>query len=106
MLSIDSNFNLSYVRGDTDSITVTCADDPFSAGDAVRMSISQSTTSPRLLFYEVTSFTDGAAVINLGAETGELSFGTYYYDIEITRANGNVQTPVRAKLNVLWEVTY
>lgn len=106
MLSIDSNFNLSYVRGDTDSITVTCADDPFSAGDAVRMSISQSTTSPRLLFYEVTSFTDGAAVINLGAETGELAFGTYYYDIEITRANGNVQTPVRAKFDVLWEVTY
>jgi hypothetical protein len=70
------------------------------------MSISKSTTSPRLLFYEVTSFDDGAAVIHLGAETGVLSFGQYYYDIEITRANGNVQTPVRAKFDVLWEVTY
>jgi hypothetical protein len=106
MLKIDNNFDLHYVRGDTDSITITCADDPFSAGDAVRMSISKSITSPRLLFYEVTEFTNGAAVINIGAETGVLSFGTYYYDIEITRANGNVQTPVRAKFNVLWEVTY
>ena len=61
-----------------------------------------------MLYKKVTEFVDGKALITIHPEdTAELKFKTYVYDIQLTRANGQVQTIVKPSQFVVGsEVTY
>lgn len=99
--------NIAMTRGDSESITVRCSQ-PFAPGDTVYFTVREDAESEILLQKAVTEFPDGEAVILiLPGDTEPLDFGTYLYDIQVTRAGGVVTTlviPSRFKLNE--EVTY
>jgi hypothetical protein len=106
--------NISMIRGDSECIKVSCrnesgVDIPLVEGDIVYFTVKRSTyTEEKILQKIVTEFTDGVALITIFPEdTRELKPGAYYYDIQLTRANGQVKTiipPSRFTINA--EVTY
>lgn len=99
--------NIAMTRGDSESITVTCSV-PFTSGDTVYFTVREDAESGIVLQKVITEFADGRAIIPiLPEDTEPLDFGTYLYDIQVTRAGGVVTTliiPSRFKLNE--EVTY
>ena len=101
--------NISMVRGDSESITVRCEQQPFTEGDTVTMTVRESTDSGVALRKDVTEFTDtGEAVIALFPEdTSVMEFGDYVYDIQLTRGDGTVTTLVTvSRFTLEEEVTY
>lgn len=105
---IDREKNITMTRGDSESITVSCEQQPFVEGDKVTMTVRVSKDdTTKLMQKDVTSFHDGKALICIDPEdTSSLEFGTYIYDIQLTRSNGVVKTPVKGKFTVDLEVTY
>ena len=100
--------NITMTRGDTETLTVRCSE-PFCEGDEVTMPVREDADSPVELQKTVTEFgADGEAVIVLDHEdTAALPFGTYRYDIQVTRATGAVRTLVKpAKFTLTEEITY
>lgn len=91
--------SISMIRGDTETINVSCKDTsgasvPFESGDTIYLTIK---TNPReiekILQKVATEFTDGAAIITFDHDdTKQLKIGTYYYDVQLNRANGTVKT--------------
>ena len=98
---------LSMVRGDSESITVTCSD-PFVTGDAVTFTVRESPEDPIVLQKVVTDFPNGEAIIGIDpADTAGLDFGDYVYDIQLTRTGGVVTTLIEPdKFKIREEVTY
>ena len=106
--------NISMIRGDSETIKVSCKDAqgvdvPLEDGDTLYFTVKKSTnTEEKILQKIVTEFTDGVALITIfPKDTRELKIGSYYYDIQLNRANGQVKTiipPSRFIINA--EVTY
>lgn len=107
-MNIDMHKNITMTRGDSESITVSCEQEPFAEGDKVTLTVRVSRDDTRKLMQkDVTTFPDGKALICIDPEdTSSLEFGTYIYDIQLTRSNGVVKTPVKGKFTVDLEVTY
>lgn len=99
--------NISMVRGDSESLTVTCST-PFSAGDTVYLTVREDAESDIAMQKIVTEFPDGTAVFIIEPDDTEgLDFGNYVYDIQVTWAGGVVKTLVGpARFRLTEEVTY
>ena len=100
--------NITMTRGDTETLTLRCSE-PFTEGDEVTMTVREDADSPVELQKTVTEFgADGEAVIVLDHEdTAGMDFGTYRYDIQVTRATGAGRTLVKpAKFTLTEEITY
>ena len=105
--------DISMIRGDTESLTVSITEDgeakDFVDGDTVYFTVkANKETTTKTLQKTVTSFTDGAAVIEIAhADTSSLTVGIYDYDIQATFADGTVKTVIGpAYFELLPEVTY
>ena len=105
--------NISMIRGDSEAIKVSCRDKNgavlLAEGDIVYFTVKTNTyTEEKTLQKIVTEFTDGVALINIfPQDTRELKTGTYYYDIQLNRANGQVKTIIPpSKFTINAEVTY
>lgn len=105
--------NLSMTRGDSESITVKCfqggAAVPFENGDTVTFTVREDVESPILLQKTVTTFDgNGWAVIPIASgDTEGMDFGSYVYDIQLTRADGTVTTLITiSNFELTEEVTY
>ncbi len=106
--------NISMIRGDSEAIKVSCRDEsgadiPLVEGDIVYFTVKRSTnTEEKILQKIVTEFTEGVALITIfPKDTRELKTGMYYYDIQLTRADGTVKTIIPpSKFTVEGEVTY
>ena len=111
---IVSGTNLKITRGDTGSIRVAVSDAagetiPLEDGDMIELTVRLYLGAPKKTLYKkVTEFVNGEALITIHPEdTSNLKFKTYVYDIQLTRANGQVQTIVKPSLfEVGSEVTY
>ena len=103
-----SGKNLSMTRGDTESLTVSVKDTPFQAGDTVFFTVRPKVCAPIALQKIATTFTDGKAVFSIApSDTEGLPFGSYVYDIQWTKANGDVVTIVKPSIfTIAEEVTY
>ncbi len=102
-----SGTNISMTRGDTETLTVRCSV-PFAEGDAVYMTARESADAPVEFQKVVTEFgAQGEAVIVIDHEdTGGMAFGSYVYDVQITRSNGTVTTLIKpSKLTLTEEIT-
>ena len=107
--------NISMIRGDSETILVSCSDvnnNPiaFVTGDTIYLTIKERSASATILLQKkVTSFeADGKAIIAiLPIDTKNLNFKKYVYDIQLTRADQSVTTliPV-SEFEILEEVTY
>lgn len=107
--------NISMVRGDTEALTVRLIDEDgvtqvdFEFGDTVYFTVRDALGDTATTIQKViTGFVDGEAIIEiLPADTSSLFFKTYVYDIQWTRADGQVKTIVPASdFEILAEVTY
>ena len=106
--------NISMIRGDSEAIKVSCRDEsgadvPLVEGDIIYFTVKISTnTEEKALQKIVTEFTEGAALITiLPKDTRELIPSSYYYDIQLTRANGQVKTIIPpSQFTINAEVTY
>lgn len=89
----DKTYAIAMTRGDSESISVQCTSDPFSAGDVVTLTVRDDAEGEVLLQKAVDVFDDGVAVIGIApADTAGIEFGSYVYDIQSMRADGTVLT--------------
>ena len=106
--------NLSFTRGDTESITITIKDIdevqiPLVNGDTVYFTVKTNTDTTDIILQKViTSFTGGSAIIELThADTKDLTVDSYVYDVQVTYADGTVTTIIKpSSLKIRSEVTY
>ena len=107
-------YNISMIRGDTETIKVSCKDTngvdvSFEYGDTLYFTVKQSTTMDKKEIQKViTEFQDGIAYINISHDdTKFMSVRSYYYDIQLTSADGTVKTIIPpSTFTVKGEVTY
>lgn len=108
-MRIDNNNNITMTRGDTESITVSCEQQKFEVGDMVTFTVRlQKKVATKVIQKDVVEFVDGKAIIEIDpVDTTPLAFGTYIYDIQLTRADGTVKTIIKpAKFTIDTEVSY
>ena len=105
MLKIVNN-KIYLVRGDSGAITVTVLNADGSVrsiqdDDEILLTV-RSTPTSEVLFQKT-----GPEIIITPEDTAELAFGTYCYDVQITLADGTVDTIIpKNDFIVLEEVTY
>lgn len=107
--------NLEIFRGDTKSYNLTFVDDDGAAIDLTNATIYFTVkTSPTVVDASasiqkiVTSHTDavnGLSQVSLTATDTNLTIGTYYYDIQLSLAAGDVITVVSGLFIVKQDVT-
>ena len=101
-------------RGDTENITVALYDTsnvlvPLVVGDTVYLTVKESSKTEDIVLQKiVTTFIDGKAIIQIShLDTSDKNYGTYLYDVQLTRASGTVTTLVRpSEFKIEGEVTY
>ena len=100
--------NFKMTRGDSESLTVTCEELPFTEGDRITFTMRKYQTDPEKVMEKIiTEFDEGKAIIEFKPEdTKELRFRRFAYDIEMRRADGMVKTILKGELELDWEVTY
>lgn len=106
--------NISMIRGDTESITVSINDTegnkiPLVDGDTIYLTVKQSiTTEEKVLQKVIQEFEDGEAIIEITPDnTKTLQFKNYIYDIQLSRADGTVSTIIPpSSFTIRGEVTY
>ena len=107
-------YNISMIRGDTETIKVSCKDAqgvdvPLEDGDTLYFTVKYSVdTEEKKLQKVITEFPDGIAYINISPDdTKSMNFRNYYYDIQLTRVDGTVKTIIPPSIfTVKGEVTY
>lgn len=103
------NNNISITRGDSAifALAVKKADgEPYeiSEGDTVIFTVKKSTYDKEIITQK--TVVNGVITINPD-DTKNLEYGTYYYDVELTQADGFVSTVISPhKFIVEQEVTY
>lgn len=106
--------NLTMIRGDTEAIKLTVKNNlgeviPLDLGDTVYFTVKTSPNlKTKIMQKVITEFNEGLAVIPINPiDTKDLMVGTYTYDIQLNRANGDVKTIIPPSLlTIASEVTY
>ena len=105
--------NISMIRGDTENIEIsmTLNDEvvAFVTGDTVYFTVKTSPDTIVKTFQKtVTSFVGGKAQITISnADTKDLAYGNYYYDVQVTQVGGIVTTIIQPSIfTIASEVTY
>lgn len=94
------NNTIFLTRGDTfkAKITITYPNGKVYTpieGDSVRFALKESVEDEECLIYREVPIDTMLLVIN-PEDTKELEFGSYVYDIQLTKANGDVDTFITA----------
>jgi predicted nucleic acid-binding protein len=96
---------IEVTKGDTKSITVILKSSgvkvPFEVGDiitfTVKKRIGQLTNDIQKI---VSTFTNGEAIINLTTTDTNIAIGTYQYDIQYDKENGERYTIIKGRFVV------
>lgn len=80
-------------------------DEPYTPvnGDKVRFALKQSYSSSKVLIHKNIPI-DTLVLHLVPSDTKKMAFGNYVYDIEITFANGDVDTFIRGEFKLEEEV--
>lgn len=109
MLKIDGD-NITLTRGDSLPLTLTLTrgEEPYTpaAGDVIRFAISKGYKGQAnyTLMYEANIDTATLAFVVPAEATAKLDYLTYKYDVELTDANGLVDTFISGELEITGEV--
>lgn len=103
----DKTKQITLIRGDTLKMQVNIFIDkqPYTpvTGDVVRFAMKQSMSSSKVLIHKEIPI--DTLILHLQpSDTKRLAFGDYVYDIEITFANGDVDTFITGKMTLKPEV--
>lgn len=108
MFNID-NCNVKITRGDTGVIAISLQNKDGSEyeiqpNDVLVMTVKLNTLTKDVLVQK--QFADGQVKIE-PVDTDNLSYGTYYYDVQLTTAAGDVFTVIPPhKFEIMPEVTW
>ena len=103
------NTNIYLTRGDTfkAKITITNPDGTIytpQEGDQIRFAMKEDVNDEECLIWRNIPI-DTMILELVPGDTKELDYGTYVYDIKLTKANGDVDTFITAsKLKLTYEV--
>lgn len=105
---------MSMTRGDSESFTVSYTDVsniniPLVTGDIIYFTVKRSVDAITIILQKViTVFDNGTAVVKIDhMDTQEVSYGNYFYDIQLTKADGKVTTIIPpSKFAITGEITY
>lgn len=110
MLNIDENNNVTLTRGDNASIAVALknpdgSDYTLQSGDVLLFTVKYNCITEDIIIQKDIS-SDG--IINLiPSDTNDLLYDVYFYDVQLTRANGDVNTVIPPRdFIVAKEVTF
>ena len=111
MLRIDSRTNkISLTRGDTAYLEINIIDDIAGAeytmaeGDEIALTVKKTVEDAEALIQKVSKGTNTFHL--LPEDTKSLAFGTYKYDIQLTKENGDVFTVIApSAFEIMPEVT-
>lgn len=110
MLNIDENNNIALTRGDSASIAVSLKNPDgteyvLQSGDVLLFTVKHNCITEDIIIQKDIS-TD--AIININpADTAALLYGEYFYDVQLTKANGDVNTVIPPRdFIVAKEVTF
>lgn len=97
MLNIDENNNITLTRGDSASIAVALknpdgSDYTLQSGDVLLFTVKYNCITEDIIIQKDIS-SDG--IININPEdTAALLYDVYFYDVQLTKANGAVNTVI------------
>lgn len=109
MFAIDSNTDIQITRGDTAVIAINLeledgTEYVLAAGDTLLFTVKTNVRTKDILIQK--AFTDRQIKIN-PADTDNLPYGTYYYDVQLSTVGGDVFTVITPhKFKVSAEVTW
>lgn len=97
MLDIDSNNNIKLTRGDSASIGVDLTNPDGSAyelqsGDILMFTVKYNCITEDIIIQK--DISSNATINILPSDTNGLLYGNYYYDVQLTKANGDVNTVI------------
>lgn len=109
MISVDANYNITMTRGDTFARTLTLTKNGQTytpqSGDIIRFAMAKaykSNAGYKLLLNKV--IPNDTLLWTIDAEdTADLGYGLYVYDLQITYADGTVETFANKKTITLTE---
>lgn len=110
MLAIDENNNITLTRGDSASISVSLknpdgTDYNLQSGDMLMFTVKHNCITEDIIIQKDIS---SDCIINLiPTDTNTLLYGVYFYDVQLTKANGAVNTVIPPRDFILdKEVTF
>lgn len=105
-MQIDRCGNWMHVRGDSEDLTVNLTVNGVAhvmgAGDSAMWSVKVNATDTE---YVIQKALEGGRLILSAAESASLPAGSYWYDIQLTLATGEVKTYGPKRLTVVQDVT-
>ena len=111
MLKILEDNTIQLTRGDTAAITVDIIDEVSStqyqmaSDDTLTLSVKRSVDDPKYYFQKIVTGTNRITIEP--ADTRNLGYGTYVYDVQLGRVTGGVSTVIEpATFELLTEVTW
>jgi hemolysin activation/secretion protein len=111
MLKIDNNNKITLTRGDTLTLKLTLSNADGTeyvpeSGDSLRFAISEGYENGDYyaLKYEQSISVDTLSFTMLASETKKLEYKVYNYDIELTHADGTVDTVISSQIKIIGEV--
>lgn len=110
LFNIGGDANIKITRGDTGVIAINLKNKDgteyvMQTGDVLVITVKRSTYVSDVLFQKAFGSSMQAKIEP--ADTANLSYGTYWYDVQLTTAGGDVFTVVVPhKLEVMPEVTW
>lgn len=108
MFKVENN-NISMIRGDSGVFAITITDTngtpvELTDSDVLTFTLRRTVRDPTIVLQK--TITDGTLTIN-PADTQDMPFGAYVYDVELKRTNGYVDTVIPPhKFLLMEEVTY
>lgn len=113
MISVDSNYNITIIRGDSGYVTVPLVEvsgdeeTPYTPkeGETLRFAMAKNYGASEDECYIIRNIdTSNLKLYFYPEDTKELKFGKYKYDLEFTNQEGYVDTILRASFTVAEEV--
>lgn len=103
------NGTIKITRGDTGRFTLnlkTYAGEPYDySNDSVLFTVKENTYTKNKLIQKNIIYGEKVAI--LPSDTANLSYGEYFYDVQVTMSDGTVDTViVPSKFVVMQEVTF
>lgn len=97
--------NIDIIKGDTKTITVRLKDGetlvPFENGDVVKMYVKKTATqTTNDIYKEVSTFTDGEAIINLTSADTSISPKIYVYLIKYYKGANEIYTIISGNFTI------
>ena len=95
------NNAIKIVAGDTARIRLELNNYNLDNGDSVKFTAYDVQTSQTVITVTITEFDYGDALISLSSADTDIAAGTYLYDIQVTLANGDIDTVIIGPLTII-----